>query len=48
RERREDIPLLAEHFLHRYARAHGRNVLRLSSEFSAALCSANWPGNVRE
>ncbi|MBI4740421.1 MAG: sigma-54-dependent Fis family transcriptional regulator [Betaproteobacteria bacterium] len=50
RERREDIPLLAEHFLHRYARAHGRNVRRLSPATAAALAGAgaNWPGNVRE
>jgi DNA-binding NtrC family response regulator len=48
RERAGDIPLLAEHFLHRYARAHGRNVRRLSPEALAALAAAPWPGNVRE
>ncbi len=48
RERREDIPLLAEHFLQRYARAHGRNVRRLSPAVTTALMGANWPGNVRE
>jgi DNA-binding NtrC family response regulator len=48
RERRDDIPLLAEHFLQRYARAHGRNVRRLAPEAAAALASAAWPGNVRE
>jgi DNA-binding NtrC family response regulator len=48
RERREDIPLLAEQFLHRYARAHGRSVRRLSVEVVAALTNAEWPGNVRE
>lgn len=48
RERREDIPLLAEQFLHRYARAHGRSVRRLSVEAVAALTNAEWPGNVRE
>jgi len=48
RERREDIPLLAEQFLHRYARAHGRTVRRLSVETVAALTNADWPGNVRE
>lgn len=48
RERREDIPLLAEQFLHRYARAHGRSVRRLSVEAVAALTNADWPGNVRE
>jgi DNA-binding NtrC family response regulator len=48
RERAQDIPLLAEHFLQRYSRAHGRNVRRLSPEALAALCAAPWPGNVRE
>jgi DNA-binding NtrC family response regulator len=48
RERREDVPLLAEQFLQRYARAHGRNVRRLSVEAVAALTNADWPGNVRE
>ncbi len=48
RERREDIPLLAEHFLQRYARAHGRPVRRLSPEAVAALGTAPWRGNVRE
>ncbi|MBI4754534.1 MAG: sigma-54-dependent Fis family transcriptional regulator [Betaproteobacteria bacterium] len=48
RERREDIALLAEHFLQRYARAHIRNCRRLAPEALLALCAAEWPGNVRE
>ena len=48
RERAGDIPLLAEHFLQRYARAHDRNVRRLAPEALAALAAAPWPGNVRE
>jgi len=48
RERREDIPLLAEHFVQRYARAHGRRLSRLAPEAAAALMTADWPGNVRE
>jgi DNA-binding NtrC family response regulator len=48
RERREDIAGLAEYFVHRYARAHGRRVRRLSAEAVAALYRADWPGNVRE
>lgn len=48
RERREDIPGLAEHFLHRYARAHSMRVRRLSTLVTAKLSGANWPGNVRE
>lgn len=48
RERREDIGLLAEFFVHRYARAHGRRVRRLSPEALLALSQGDWPGNVRE
>lgn len=48
RERREDIAALADHFVHRYARAHGRRVRRLSTDAADALLHANWPGNVRE
>ena len=48
RERREDIPQLAAHFLQHYARAHGCRARRLSAEALAALTAANWPGNVRE
>lgn len=48
RERAEDIPLLSEHFLHRYARAHGRTVWRFAPQALEALCAAAWPGNVRE
>ncbi len=48
RERREDIGRLAEHFVNRYASAHGRRVRRLAPEALAALERADWPGNVRE
>ncbi len=48
RERRDDIPLLAEHFLQRYARTHGRNCRRFAPEALTALAAASWPGNVRE
>ncbi|TMB05573.1 MAG: sigma-54-dependent Fis family transcriptional regulator, partial [Deltaproteobacteria bacterium] len=47
-ERREDIPLLAYHFLARAAARHGRAGLRLSPEALAALAARAWPGNVRE
>jgi len=47
-ERREDIPLLAHHFLARAAARHGRAGLRLSPEALAALAARAWPGNVRE
>lgn len=48
RERREDIAVLAEHFVQRYARAHGRRARRLAPDATAALLAADWPGNVRE
>jgi two-component system, NtrC family, response regulator AtoC len=48
RERREDIPLLAEHFLARYSRELGRHPPRLAPETLALLRTYAWPGNVRE
>jgi two-component system response regulator GlrR len=48
RERREDIPLLAQHFLVKYAREFRRNVSRLSEMAMQMLISHDWPGNVRE
>jgi DNA-binding NtrC family response regulator len=48
RARREDIPLLAEHFLQRYARAHGCRARRLAPQAVGAMMRAEWPGNVRE
>jgi DNA-binding NtrC family response regulator len=48
RERAEDIPRLAAHFLAREARRHGRPQPRLSAEALAALTRQAWPGNVRQ
>jgi DNA-binding NtrC family response regulator len=48
RERPSDIPALAEHFLRRFAREHGRSVLRFHDDALAALVQAPWPGNVRQ
>jgi DNA-binding NtrC family response regulator len=48
RERREDIAALADFFVQRYARAHGRRVRRLAPDALLALSGADWPGNVRE
>jgi len=48
RERREDIPLLAAHFLDRARRRLGLGPLRLTEEAKALLARADWPGNVRE
>jgi DNA-binding NtrC family response regulator len=48
RERREDIALLAYHFLRKYATRSGRNVQKISPEAMQILESQPWPGNVRE
>ncbi len=48
RDRPEDIPLLAEHFLRRFARANHRELAGLGPEVVAALTAYSWPGNVRE
>jgi DNA-binding NtrC family response regulator len=47
RERREDIPQLAAHFLELYARRYDREVPRLSPGAMTALMAHDWPGNVR-
>jgi DNA-binding NtrC family response regulator len=48
RERPEDLPLLAEHFLRIYCEEHGREPKRLSAEAAEVLRRHPWPGNVRE
>ncbi|MBI2816085.1 MAG: sigma-54-dependent Fis family transcriptional regulator [Acidobacteria bacterium] len=48
RERAEDIPLLAEHFLRDFAFSYGRKPKQFAPEAIAALTSYSWPGNVRE
>ncbi len=48
RERTEDIPLLAAHFLRQFAIAYGRKPKELSEDAIAALRNYHWPGNVRE
>jgi DNA-binding NtrC family response regulator len=48
RERRDDIPLLADHFLRRFTRKHGVKVTGFSDSARAALLEYRWPGNVRE
>ncbi len=48
RERREDIPILAEAFLQQIAIARGEEAKTLSEAAAAQLQSYNWPGNVRE
>jgi DNA-binding NtrC family response regulator len=48
RERREDIPELARHFLARFAAEEGKRTYRMSAEALALLCGYHWPGNVRQ
>jgi two-component system response regulator PilR (NtrC family) len=48
RARKEDIPLLAEHFLRKHAAALGRAITGFEPEAMAALCDHDYPGNVRE
>ncbi|MBK9966060.1 MAG: sigma 54-interacting transcriptional regulator [Holophagales bacterium] len=48
RERRTDIPLLADHFVERLAREHRRDVRRIATTAIDVLMSYHWPGNVRE
>jgi two-component system response regulator HydG len=48
RERRDDIPLLAEHFLKRYAERHRRRLRGLTPRALDLLMRYEWPGNVRE
>ncbi len=48
RERIEDVPLLAEHFLKEFTTAYGRKPKELTPEALDALRDYSWPGNVRE
>src|SRR6516225_1306114 len=48
RDRREDVELLASHFLKKYASAAQKSIVRLSPESLAVLRAYDWPGNVRE
>jgi len=47
-ERREDIPLLVDHFIERFNPRKGRSVTGISREAMSALMLHDWPGNVRE
>ncbi len=47
-ERREDIPLLAAHFLHEVSKKNRKPARSYSPEAMEALISASWPGNVRQ
>jgi two-component system, NtrC family, response regulator PilR len=48
RDRREDIPLLARHFLERFRNSMNKNIGGISTEAMRRLESYDWPGNVRE
>lgn len=48
RERKEDIPLLVNHFIEKYSKMYSRRIKGISSEAMKLLLSYNFPGNVRE
>ena len=48
RNRKEDIPLLVDHFIGRFNRLHNKNICCVTNEVTTALLSYNYPGNVRE
>ncbi|MGI9241214.1 MAG: sigma-54 interaction domain-containing protein, partial [Verrucomicrobiales bacterium] len=48
RDRREDVPILANAFVKEFAKENGREIKELTSEAMRALIEYNWPGNVRE
>ena len=48
RQRQEDIPLLAEYFLSKYALQDQKDISHISPECLSLLCEYTWPGNVRE
>ena len=48
RDRREDIPLLAEHFLRRYVERNGKAISHFTDDAMVLLTDYPWPGNIRE
>jgi Nif-specific regulatory protein len=48
RERKDDIMLLADHFLEKFAKENSKNITRISTPAIEMLTSYHWPGNVRE
>src|SRR5581483_10278189 len=48
RERREDIPLLAQHFIKEMNQRHAKNVTTIAEGMRRAMSAYDWPGNVRE
>ncbi len=48
RDRRDDIPLLANHFLRKYVSAAGKSITRIAADSLKGLREYDWPGNVRQ
>jgi len=48
RERREDIPLLADHFIHKFSKEMNKRIVRIAPAAMFLLQQHNWPGNIRE
>lgn len=48
RERKEDIPLLADHFIKKYSNEFNKKILKLTNKAMKKLIEYNWPGNIRE
>ena len=48
RDRVEDIPLLAHHFLQHYSQESGKRITAISEKALELLCAYSWPGNIRE
>ena len=48
RDRLDDLPLLVDHFVHKYAARHRKSVTGVATKSLAALRAHSWPGNVRE
>jgi len=48
REREEDVPLFAKHFIDQFAKENNKDIQSISENAVAALCAYDWPGNIRE
>ena len=48
RNRKEDIPLLVHHFVHKHASKMNKHISQVPNDVMSTLCKWNWPGNIRE
>ena len=48
KERRDDIPLLVQHFIDRFSREGGKKLAGVTTQAMKILCEYGWPGNIRE